>query len=100
MNRLKELERSESGTPLPTLRNKDIFKELVKDYIPGNFDQMPKLLKDDYVEFMSALMFDPRQQNVFSTTPDGATKAQKRGVYYDELDKKYLEEKKLLNPTR
>jgi phosphoribosyl-AMP cyclohydrolase len=86
-----ELERDDDGMVLPTLRNKDTFDVLMKNY--GSRDAMPEALKSEFNHFfVQQFAFSGGVVDLYHTKED-AIKAFHRKSKTAELDKKYLEEK-------
>lgn len=88
-----EFERGSNGELTPTLKNREIMEHLKEKYKSGA--KMTEAIgKKYYLDYLNAIMSDPRQPNIFYLTKEHAHEKTQYAKMLDEMDRKYLESKK------
>ena len=84
-DRISGLERDDKGEPLPTLRNKEIFDKLIKEY--GSKEMLMLKQEDDYGPYVRAVIMEP-----LPGTKKEKEQVEAKYKMIEELDKEYLKE--------
>ena len=84
------LEKDSNGIVLPTRRNADTIQAIFDTN--KDFDKVVEIVGKDYYAWTKAIMFDPRKETVFFSTPQAAQKASERIAIINALDEIYTSE--------
>lgn len=87
---MASLEKDLNGIVLPTRRNADIIQSIFNTHKDPN--KVVEIIGKDYYGWVKAVMFDPRKETVFFSTPEYAQQAGKRIEIIETLDQQYKNE--------